>query len=467
MSSPGLSPKNPLKYTGPNVYLPILVSRNRRPTGADIKQPETGKYYSFGSFWLVGQNPTTGVFGDLYYLANIIANVATWVLISSGTGPDAASYITDTGTSFPNNLGQLFVLGQDTPSTSGIQTVTSGNTVNIRMFSPYTLSNFSFIREGIGEQQVVTVRNTSNTAASDAVLKTLVEGSSGGDPILNFVVLGTQTWTMGIDNSIIGDPFTLSSSTALGTNNVLAIDTSGNAFFTNTTAAPQILSNFNIDTSAGSYSGVFATVAAGSAADPFFHVAISTVRNYCFGIDNSDSDILKINTDIALVTPSSGTNLWKMTTAGQQNLPLQPSFNAYVSGDITNATGDSTLYTIAYNAENFDIGGNFATGIFTAPVTGKYLFTHNTTVFNLTGVNEQGLIFLVTTSLTFPMGIINCGDARDTISGANKYGFTGSVIANMTAGDIAAVQIQIFGGAKDIGIIGVDGWANFTGQLIS
>jgi len=80
----GLSPKQPNIYVGPNVYICSIVNRNREPTGADYRQPETGKLYPTGSYWLIGGNPTTGVFGDLWYLSKIVANVAYWLKLSSG-----------------------------------------------------------------------------------------------------------------------------------------------------------------------------------------------------------------------------------------------------------------------------------------------------------------------------------------------------------------------------------------------
>lgn len=91
MSSPsltGYSPQNPRRYLGPNVAVPIIVVRNREPTGADIKQPNTGKYYSFGTFWLVGEtspgvNPTTGTRGDMWYLGYIDSNVGMWKKITA------------------------------------------------------------------------------------------------------------------------------------------------------------------------------------------------------------------------------------------------------------------------------------------------------------------------------------------------------------------------------------------------
>lgn len=84
----GLSPNNPRDYVGPNVALNTVVTRNRAPTGADYRQPETGKLYPFNTYWLVGKDPTTGVQGDLWYLSKIAGNVGFWLQLSTGgSGP--------------------------------------------------------------------------------------------------------------------------------------------------------------------------------------------------------------------------------------------------------------------------------------------------------------------------------------------------------------------------------------------
>lgn len=85
MSDTGISPKNPSKYLGPTVYLSSIVSRNREPTGADYRQPETGKLYPIGSYWIISKDPTNGTEGDLWYLSRITANVAFWLQVSSGS----------------------------------------------------------------------------------------------------------------------------------------------------------------------------------------------------------------------------------------------------------------------------------------------------------------------------------------------------------------------------------------------
>lgn len=78
----GISPKDPNKYTGLNTYTSNVVTRKRSPTGADYRQPETGKLYPIACQWIVGKNPTTGIEGDIWYLSKIVANVAYWIQIA-------------------------------------------------------------------------------------------------------------------------------------------------------------------------------------------------------------------------------------------------------------------------------------------------------------------------------------------------------------------------------------------------
>jgi len=82
----GYSANNPRAYLGPNISIVNAVSRSRAPTGADYRQPETGKLYPFSTVWVVGKNPTTGVYGDLWILSKIESNVAFWVqVLNSGS----------------------------------------------------------------------------------------------------------------------------------------------------------------------------------------------------------------------------------------------------------------------------------------------------------------------------------------------------------------------------------------------
>lgn len=81
----GVSNNNPIKYLGPNVSIVSVVTVNRAPTGADVRQGTTGKYYPIGSLWIVGASPTTGTQGDLWWLSKIVANVAYWVQVGDSS----------------------------------------------------------------------------------------------------------------------------------------------------------------------------------------------------------------------------------------------------------------------------------------------------------------------------------------------------------------------------------------------
>lgn len=140
-STSGLSPQNPRDYVGPNVYLVVCVNRNRQPTGADYRQPETGKLYPINSFWQVSKNPTTGTEGEIWMLSKIVANVAYWVMVSGGivgpllniTVPLGVSPIVPDGTgtmNFTSSGGTIAITGSSaSPNNHTINFDLTGGTV--------------------------------------------------------------------------------------------------------------------------------------------------------------------------------------------------------------------------------------------------------------------------------------------------------------------------------------------------
>jgi hypothetical protein len=202
-------------------------------------------------------------------------------------------------------------------ATNGIETTGAGSTLTVAMASPYGDGSFSFTRAAAGSNNILTIENTSNTASSQAILQITSGGSSAADPKTRYTVTGATDWSLGIQNSVAGDPFVLSSSNNLGTSNVLSILTTGSITHTNTgTVLPLFISNRQTDTNAASTSFIQTVTAAGSSADSYFLVGEEATRMYCFGVDDSDSSKLKINTGAADPTPSTETNLFSMTVNG-------------------------------------------------------------------------------------------------------------------------------------------------------
>lgn len=192
------------------------------------------------------------------------------------------------------------------------------------------------------------------------------------------------------------------------------------------------------------------TVGGGTAADPTLNFNVSGVTNFEMGIDNSiTGDPFKIAASTALGT----TDTFIMTTAGERTMPLQPAFSAYLSVTVNNVTGDSTLYTIISDTEVYDQGGNYnnATGVFTAPITGRYLFMSAVNLSNVGAANNGCGVAIHTSNRKYNGNDMN-GNARD---GANHLHLLTSIYADMDAADTAILITAVSGGAKTVGVTGI------------
>lgn len=111
-------------------------------------------------------------------------------------------------------------------SFSGTSSGVSITTQNLRNWGP----SINVGSSNSGNTNTITATNTSNTASSSANIVSSVAGATAADPTHQAVVSGITTWTWGIDNSVTSptvDPWVLAQGTALGTNNVMSVATSG------------------------------------------------------------------------------------------------------------------------------------------------------------------------------------------------------------------------------------------------
>lgn len=138
----------------------------------------------------------------------------------------------------------------------------------------------------------------------------------------------------------------------------------------------------------------------------------------------------------SLVTSSAA----KIDSSNRQTNTAQPCFLATMVTSITNAWGDNALYTVIFDTSIFDQNSNYnvSTGIFTAPVTGKYLFSCVVNLSNTGGTGASAEIKLTATSRTLTLD----GQAYDATE-TNGFLLTkGTAIIDMTATDTLTIKVS-------------------------
>ena len=199
------------------------------------------------------------------------------------------------------------------------------------------------------------------------------------------------------------------------------------------------------------------TVGDGAAVDPKI-VFDGNAQDFYMGLDDTD-DSFKIGLGTAV-----GTTAHIISDAsGRVTKPLQALFLVRSPG-ASNVTGGGTQYTVVASNEIYDIGSNWSSATFTAPVTGKYLLGGSIYISGLTASMDSCSFGVITSNYTagywFFFG--NIGAMRDN---NNAFLINGSIVADMDASDTAVFKIQINGGS-DVADIGASD-TNLFGALVA
>lgn len=147
---------------------------------------------------------------------------------------------------------------------------------------------------------------------------------------------------------------------------------------------------------------------------------------------------------------------------GGTGYSVRPAFLAYNSASDTNQTGNGAIATIGFDTEVFDVGGDFASNTFTAPVTGNYSLNACALMTNLSTAATFFKLRIVTSNRTYAYET-----GLNIAAAATECGGTLSVLADMDASDTATVTVQITGMAGDTAAVfgGATLFTFFSGHL--
>ncbi len=143
-------------------------------------------------------------------------------------------------------------------------------------------------------------------------------------------------------------------------------------------------------------------------------------------------------------------------------MPNNPAFLVLRDADVSNVTGDGTVYTVVWDSEIFDQDSNMTTTTFTAPVTGRYQLAAAIQSIDASAAYIFALLQIVTSNRTYQ---------NNNIAELTTRSHVISVTADMDASDTATVTLRYGNLTKIVDIQGNTGAGAtvtyFSGCLIS
>jgi hypothetical protein len=158
----------------------------------------------------------------------------------------------------------------------------------------------------------------------------------------------------------------------------------------------------------------------------------------------------------------SDTERMRIDSSGRVTMPYQPAFYATPSSTQTNLPATDSAITVAMGTEIFDVGSNFASSTFTAPVTGKYQLNLSLYLNDVDTAAAYVLVGIITSNRNY-INIVAPKYASDPAYLTQNI----STLADMDAGDTAYVFYQQSGGAAQTDIADDTRASFFQGYLVA
>jgi hypothetical protein len=249
-----------------------------------------------------------------------------------------------------------------------------------------------------------------------------------------------------------------------GADPAFGVSANGNFTFTSSTSGStrSVTVSHTDNTSTSSHALVNIKTGGSGGGDPYVYFDVGAT-DYAIGIDNTDSDSFKISDssigsiDFMRINASSG----------EINFPKQPAFLAYLGTTVSNATGDGTVFTLGTTTaltEVYDQNLDFNTnGTFTAPITGRYMFSAAIRVDDISPDHTLGLIQFVTSNGSYTPVLAGYGAIATS---ASEVTFNCTIQCDMDQSDTTVVRIGVYNDTKVVDIISSDRDTFFSGHLM-
>ena len=160
------------------------------------------------------------------------------------------------------------------------------------------------------------------------------------------------------------------------------------------------------------------------------------------------TDLMELNSAASMRMTKGATVHMNIDTDGIITKPLQPAFQAAPASN--NATNTdipvTTAVTVVFN-ENWDVGSNFASNTFTAPVTGKYSLSAHIRLNNMDAASAYYAVSITTSNATYN-NLIDPDFGQDT----PQWHFHQTILADMDASDTATVVVYQHTGTQQTDI---------------
>lgn len=425
--------------TGAAVKTTTLGSTNS--TSSTTVQSGTGALAITSTNGTLTANSGTGTLGISTDSSNTTVNLATGGAVKTVT---LGSTNSTSSTTVQSGTGAL-----NLTSTNGTWTGNSGTgTLSLSNDASATTVNLA---TGAAVKSV-TLGSTNSTSS------TTVRSGSGALALTST----NGTWTGNSGTGVLALSNDASATTVnLATGSAVKTTTLGSTNSTSSTTVQSGSGALNVTSTNGAL-----TINSGTGTLALSNDASATTVNLATGAAVKTVQLGSTNTTSSLVLRSGTGNIVANTgltvdSTGRMTNTAQPCFEAYVTANINNVTGDGTTYIPIFGTERIDQGNNYdtATGTFTAPKTGVYCFnleifydqltaamTLGGSGFNVNGTNINQTLFN-------PNPVIGYGCCQSTL------------IWNLTAGDTVTGRFIIYLGPKQVDVSGGTN-SNFGGYLI-